>query len=480
MGAPSRRPLWAALAAVTVAALALRLPYLGNQSLWYDETFTRYIAMAPSLDSLWFRVKLTEGTPPLYYLVTWAWAKAFGAGSDASLRATAGIAGAACAPVAFLALRRFVGDWPAIAAAAIVAVSPMLGWYALDARSYSLLVLLALLSLWALSLLLEGPTPRRWAAWALAAAAALWTHYFAAFLVAAEVAVLLWWMREARLRVLAWSAVVALLAAPLLSVLSAQSDARTDHIGSLPLGERLEQAVRQLAMGPNPPRAWLEAIGLVLLGAGVVGGVVVAVRREARARPLVAIAAIAVAVPLVLSITDVEDRLLARNLLVVFPCLAGLAGLALTRLRAVPLAAYLAVAVATIVWVEADWRYQNPDWRAAAEALPRRAAGAPVVAFPALERPVAGIYLRRRPAGGTVTAQTVWLVVEPAREDRRDLAPVPVEPVVPPDFARVSTRSVHGFRLIELRNPNGPARFVREAFGRDVLGEPPTLMIPLR
>ena len=43
----------------------------------------------PSLDSLWFRVKLTEGTPPLYYLVTWLWAKVFGVGSDAALRATA-------------------------------------------------------------------------------------------------------------------------------------------------------------------------------------------------------------------------------------------------------------------------------------------------------------------------------------------------------------------------------------------------------
>lgn len=478
MGTPARR-VWAALAAVTVGAIVLRLPYLGNQSLWYDETFTRSIVTAPSIDSLWFRVKLTEGTPPLYYLVTWVWAKPFGVGSDASLRATAGIAGAACAPAAFAALRRFVGDGAALAAAALVAASPMLGWYALDARAYSLLVLLALLSLWAVSLLLEEPTARRWVAWALAAAAALWTHYFAAFLVAAEVVVLLWRLPGERARTLAWSAAVALLAVPLLPVLSAQTDTRTDHIGSLPLGDRLEQAARQLAMGPNPPRAWLEGIGLVLLGVGVLGGVIAA-RREERLRSLVVLTAITLALPLLLSVTDIEDRLLARNLLVAFPCLAGLAAVALVRLRGVPLALYLVVAVVTVVWIEGDWRYQNPDWRAAAEALPPQAARAPVAAFPALERPVAGVYLHRRPAGGTVTAQTVWLAVEPARADRRDLAPVRVEPVVPPDFARVSARTVHGFQLIELRNPNGPARFVREAFGRDVLGEPPALLIPLR
>jgi 4-amino-4-deoxy-L-arabinose transferase-like glycosyltransferase len=471
--------VWAALAAVTVAAVALRFPYLGNQSLWYDETFTRSIAAAPSLDSLWYRVKLTEGTPPLYYLVTWAWGKLFGIGSDASLRATAGMAGAACAPAAFAALRRFVDDGAALAAGALVAASPMLDWYALDARSYSLLVLLALLSLWAVSLLLEEPTRRRWAGWALAAAAALWTHYFAAFLVAGEVVVLLWWLPGSRVRTIAWSVLVALLAAPVVPVLSAQTDARTDHIGSLPLGDRLEQAGRQLAMGPNPPRAWLEGIGLALLGVGVLGGVVAA-RRQPRLRPLLVVAAVTLALPLVLSVTDVEDRLLARNLLVVFPCLAGLAAVALVRMRAAPLGVYLVLAVATIVWVEGDWRYQNPDWRAAAQALPPRAAGTPVAAFPALDRPVAGIYLDRRPAAGTVTAQAVWLAVAPARTDRRDLAPVRVEPVVPPDFARVSARTVHGFHLIELRNPNGPARFVSEAFGRDVLGEPPTLLIPLR
>jgi 4-amino-4-deoxy-L-arabinose transferase-like glycosyltransferase len=475
---PAPRWVWPALAAATAAAVALRFPYLGAQSLWYDEVFTRAIVRAPGIADVWHGVRATEGTPPLYYLVTWAWAKLFGFGSDASLRATAGIAGAACAPVAFAALRRFVGNGAALAAAAIVAASPMLGWYALDARAYSLLVLLSLVSLWALSLLLEEPTPRRWVAWALACAAAVWTHYFAAFLVAGEVVVLLWRLPRARVATVAWSALVALLAAPLLTVLADQTDTRTDHIGSLPLGDRLEQSARQLAMGPNPPRAWLEAIGIAVFGLGVLGGVVAA-RRHSRLRPLVLVAAVTLALALLLSVTDVEDRLLARNLLVAFPCLAALAGAALVRLRAIPLAVYLAIGVATIVWVEDDWRYQNPDWRAAAEALPARAAGAPVAAYPALDRQVAARYLHRRPAGGTVTAQTVWLVVEPARIDRRDLAPVRVEPVAPPDFARVSARTVHGFHVIELRNPNGPARFVREAFGEDVLGEPPALLIPL-
>src|SRR5205807_3463374 len=279
------RSTWAALALVTGAALALRLPYLGNQSLWYDETFTRTIAAAPSITRLWHEVKATEGTPPLYYLLTWGWGKLFGIHSDAALRATSGLAGAACAPAAFLALRRFGGSRAALAATALVAASPMLVWYSLDARAYSLLVLLSLISIWATSLVLERPTPRRFLGWALAAAAVVWTHYFGAFLVVAEVVLLLWRLPEARRRTLGWSAAAAVLAAPLIPVLSAQTDARTDFIGSLALGDRIEQAGRQLAMGPNVPRAWLEAIGLVLAAGGLAGGLLAARRTAPRRGP---------------------------------------------------------------------------------------------------------------------------------------------------------------------------------------------------
>src|SRR2546428_5469798 len=110
-----RRVTWALLALATAAAFALRIPYLGTQSLWYDETFTRAIASSPSIGDVWHGVKATEGTPPLYYVLTWAWGQLFGIDSDAALRAVSGVAGVACVPAAFVALRRFVGDRAALA-----------------------------------------------------------------------------------------------------------------------------------------------------------------------------------------------------------------------------------------------------------------------------------------------------------------------------------------------------------------------------
>ena len=46
-----RRLVWACLLAAMVVAAALRLPFLGHQSLWLDEIYTRNIISAPSLSA---------------------------------------------------------------------------------------------------------------------------------------------------------------------------------------------------------------------------------------------------------------------------------------------------------------------------------------------------------------------------------------------------------------------------------------------
>jgi mannosyltransferase len=69
---------------------------------------------------------------------------------------------------------------------ALVAASPLLVWYSQEARAYSLYVLLSALSLLLFARARRSPSRRRLAWWALASAPAIWTEYFAGFLVAAE------------------------------------------------------------------------------------------------------------------------------------------------------------------------------------------------------------------------------------------------------------------------------------------------------
>ncbi|MEA2404630.1 MAG: mannosyltransferase [Thermoleophilaceae bacterium] len=474
-----RSSIWIGLGLAVVAAAAVRLPFLGTQSLWFDETFTRTVVRMPSIAGVWNQVKATEATPPLYYLLTWGWLKLFGSDSDGALRAVSALASVACVPAAFAAARRFVGDPAALATAAIAAVSPILVGHALEARAYSLLALLALVSIWTMGRVLERATPARFAAWALAAAAALWTHYFAAFVVGAEVCVLLRGLPAARLRTLGWSALVAALFAPVLTVLARQGDSQIAPAGSGSIFDRLWHATRELAMGANVPNAGLEGAGLALAVGGLAVGTAVALRRGGGARVPLALAAIAIGLPFLLSAAQVfngapHELFLARNLMMAWGCLAAVAALGLLRLRVVPLAAYLAVCLVAVLWSNSDWHYRNTDWRGAAQVLVPRATGRPIVAYPTFNTPVARRYLGRRVAHGAVAASDLWVLIEPGREAGRSLGPLPL-PRLAAGFERVRELDYRGFRLLELRSAR-PLPVSVDSFGQDVHGQLPVVL----
>jgi hypothetical protein len=467
--APPRRRVAALLALATVAAALLRLPHLGRASLWFDETYSVGVIRAGSPGELWERIGATESTPPLFYALTWLWAQLAGDG-EAAVRTVSAAASIAAVPVGYAALRRLVGPRAALGAAALLAVAPVLVEYALDARSYSLLVLVGLLSTWAFAALLERDTVAGRARWAVAAAAVIWTHWFGGFLVLAEVVVLLWLRPAAWRRTVAAAAGVLAALAPLAPLLARQAgDERAGFIGAYGLLERLEQLVRHFAMGARVPATALEAAGLALFAGAVAVGAAVALRAARErdgaaageppaegARALLGLAAVGLLAPLALTATDLYDRFNIRNVLYLLPFAAGLAALALVRLRAVPLALYAAVAVAATSWAQADWRHRHSDWRAAIAAARAVAPQAPVIAATPLGQPVAAHYLARPAAAGPVTARRAVLVVEPVRPlGDRALRPVrdaPVEAALS-GFQQRRERIVRGFRIVELRAP---------------------------
>src|SRR3954464_8817805 len=165
------------LAGAVVVAAALRLPFVGHQSLWIDETYTRDIVVAPHLSSVWSMVKASESTPPLYYWLSWLLSHALGSSSTAVLRLISALAGTLVVPAAFYVFRLRFAPRVALVIAWLCAVSPVLVWYSLDARAYALFVLVGLLSLGALWAALDRPdSPARWALWAFASVVCIWTH----------------------------------------------------------------------------------------------------------------------------------------------------------------------------------------------------------------------------------------------------------------------------------------------------------------
>jgi hypothetical protein len=222
-GRPSERRRWAVPVVLTLlvaAGIALRLA--ADRSLWLDEATTWYQSRLPfavMLDNL----RTTDVHPPLHHALVWLSVRALGDG-ELALRLPSLIAGAALIPMLFVAGRAMYDRRTGLIAAALGTIAPIIVWYSQEARMYALLMLLAVVAVWALHRAVESDRARYWAAYALAGAALVWTHYFAilpVLVLQAALVVLVWrrrgWASGRALIVgaLASTAAIALLVAPL-------------------------------------------------------------------------------------------------------------------------------------------------------------------------------------------------------------------------------------------------------------------------
>ncbi|MGQ9600143.1 MAG: glycosyltransferase family 39 protein [Anaerolineae bacterium] len=166
-------------------ALALRLIGLGFQPLWWDEGWSLYFA-ASDLPSLAAQTAV-DIHPPLYYLLLHGWIAAWGPGVI-SVRLLSVLIGVATVPLLYRVGARCIGERGGRWAALLLAVSPFHIYYSQEVRMYGLVTLLGLAATaWGLgwSLRARRGLWRQWLGYVLAATAALYTQYYAAFLLLA-------------------------------------------------------------------------------------------------------------------------------------------------------------------------------------------------------------------------------------------------------------------------------------------------------
>ena len=181
----SRRTTIALLGAITAAGVTLRLVLLGD-SLFGDEVGAYSIVAGNGPGEI---IRILHGNsvdlnPPLFFLLA-RLASVLGY-SPETLKLVSLIAGTAAIPLTYLLGVRTVGGRAALVGAALMAFSPFALFYSTEARPYMLLVALGLLASLALLRALESRQPVWWAAYALASAAAMYTHYTVVFLLLAQ------------------------------------------------------------------------------------------------------------------------------------------------------------------------------------------------------------------------------------------------------------------------------------------------------
>ena len=367
----------AALGALTLGAAALRFVALGHQSFDHDEAVTAGRVLHASLWQTLSVLPQSERTPPLYYVLAWAWSRPLGI-HEVGLRSLSALAGTAAVPMVFGAGRALISARAGLAAALLAAVSPMLVYNSQDARAYSLGILLVAVELLLFARALERPTGGRLAGWALAAALAAATHYFTLF-VSAPMAV---WLVVAhrsfwgpRLAV----AGLGLTSAALAPLAYAQAISKaTANFGEGGLVRRVAVSGAAFAVGENPPvpdPSWLtptfRVTGVLVLGLGA-AAIVLALRapdRRARggATLAFAVAAVGVLAPIALALVGLDFYNERNVVFAVLPLLvvvgAGWARADRRTLGAALLGAMCALQLAVVIVSFAAPGLQRPPWR---------------------------------------------------------------------------------------------------------------------
>ena len=312
--------LWA-LTGLTALGVAVRFASLGLQSYHHDEVITAARVIPGSLGQMLHEVKASESNPPLYYVLAWGWAKAFGTG-EVGLRSLSALFGAATVPVAYFAGRELAGRRAGLIAAALVAVNPMLIWYSQEARSYALLVLFGALSLLFFARALNTRRGRDLAFWALASALALCSHYFAIFAVAIEAALLVVALRSRWRIVLPAIGVVVAVGLALLPLITAQIN--PTHIGWIdhsPLHTRMLETGGSFLVGETghviaqPPRERYALIPAVLIGIALLLAFLRGNGRERRGAALGLLIGLGVVALASAAVLLDRDYIVERNLL---------------------------------------------------------------------------------------------------------------------------------------------------------------------
>jgi hypothetical protein len=370
---PLLTPAIIAVATLTLLAAALRFYRLGHQGFWFDEANTALLVhLSPG--KMLGLIPQSESTPPLYYCVAWVWARIFGYG-EVGLRSLSALAGVLAVPVAYGTARNLISERAGVIAAALSAFNPLLIWYSQEARSYQLLVLFSGLSLLATALLLRRPAPRTAAAWVLASALALATHYYAILIVVPEAVWLLVAQRHRR-PVQAAIGLVALCGIALIPLaLSQNGTGHASWIHHASLARRTAQIAPQFVIGfGSPAYAVLEplALGLAVLGLALL--VLRSYGAERRAGLLTAALALAGLILNLLLVAGGVDNLLTRNVLALWmpAAVAVAAGFAAQRARvlgALAAAALCGIGIVAAVGVARDHSLQRPDWRPVAHLL---------------------------------------------------------------------------------------------------------------
>lgn len=198
-------PPWALIGTIVLIGAFLRLYRIDHAPIWIDEAYTILTAALP-FDEI-IAAQRVDSSPPLFYFLLHVWLDLFG-NSETSLRLLSAVAGTALIATVYLVGRRHVSPQAGLAAALVLALSPIQIYYSRQVRMYALLALFALASVHFLVCFIQNRRLRDFIFLEAVTLACLYTHNYALFLLGAQ-AVLVALSGQLWKRRVDWAAMIA-------------------------------------------------------------------------------------------------------------------------------------------------------------------------------------------------------------------------------------------------------------------------------
>jgi len=177
------RTLFTVVAGITSLSAVLRLLHLGSKSLWVDECASVIFAQQP-WPSFWKTMWHGEANMLSYYLLLRGWVHL--GNTEFIVRSLSVIPAVGTVFVVYILGKRLFSAQVGLVSALLLAVNACHVAYSQEARGYALLLLLSSLSILTFVTAIERATTRSWLLYALVTVAAVYTHFFAGFLIVAQ------------------------------------------------------------------------------------------------------------------------------------------------------------------------------------------------------------------------------------------------------------------------------------------------------
>ena len=287
---------------LVLTSAGLRLPTLGREALWYDETFTAWLSARLDWSQFWQAIS-GDVHPPLWYLIEALVVRTLGT-SEFALRLPSAVFSIIGTLMLWkLALSIGFAQRTAFVAGLLSAVLPAGIYYGQEARVYALLSVFVLLSV-------QAAIQRRWIWFAIGCIGTVYCHNLGVFYVAALGMAVLWHERRRPLRAIAPAiALMSVVGAwsPWAAVMIGQAQAIGEAFWMPPLsvGGALEP-LATMTIGWRIPAAVTMHAYAAAFGATLIG--VIASRHWLRTRQGVIIIATALGTPLMVAAASVVWR----------------------------------------------------------------------------------------------------------------------------------------------------------------------------